>query len=77
MQLIEAPLQAQQYTGNIPQVMYDHCEALGKPTSGNAAGFASMTDLMGLHLGPYPQKLGWHQKGIGAHQEKYLCPRIS
>jgi iron transport multicopper oxidase len=66
MQLIEAPLQAQQYAGNVPPVMYDHCKALGKPTSGNAAGFASTTDLTGLHLGPYPQKLGWHQKGIGA-----------
>lgn len=66
MQLIEAPLQAQQYTGNVPQVMYDHCKALGKPTSGNAAGFASTTDLKGLPLGPYPQKLGWHPKGIGA-----------
>ncbi|KIM42143.1 multicopper oxidase [Hebeloma cylindrosporum] len=66
VQFIEAPLQAQQYAGNVPPVMYDHCKTLGKGTSGNAAGLASTTDLTGLRLGPYPQKLGWHQKGIGA-----------
>ncbi|KAF8956295.1 Fet3 protein [Flammula alnicola] len=64
--LVEAPIQAQQFAANVPSVMYDHCKALGKPVSGNAAGFASTTDLDGLPLGPYPQKLGWHSKGIGA-----------
>jgi len=65
MQLVEAPLEAQQRNA-VPQYMYDQCAALHQPFSGNAAGFASATDLMGLHLGPFPQKLGWHQKGIGA-----------
>ena len=46
--------------------MYDQCSALGVPTSGNAAGHASTTDLSGLPLGPYPQNNGWHSKGIGA-----------
>ncbi|KAH9478002.1 Iron multicopper oxidase fer1 [Psilocybe cubensis] len=66
IQLVEAPLQAQALRENVPQVMYDHCQALGKPISGNAAGIASATDLTGLPLGPFPQKLGWHPKGIGA-----------
>ena len=65
IQLVEAPLIAQQ-RNTAPQAMYDQCKALGKPSSGNAAGFASTTDLDGLPLGPYPQKLGWHPKGIGA-----------
>lgn len=46
--------------------MNDHCAALGMPTSGNAAGHQSATDLSGLPLGPYPQKLGWRPKGIAA-----------
>lgn len=46
--------------------MYDNCKALGKPTTGNAAGHASASDLSGLTLGPYPQILGWRPKGIGA-----------
>ncbi|KAF8156788.1 ferroxidase [Crassisporium funariophilum] len=65
IQLIEAPIEAQQRSA-VPQVMYDHCQTLGKPTSGNAAGFASTTDLDGLPLGPFPQNNGWHSKGIGA-----------
>ena len=65
MQLIEAPLVAQQ-RGAPPQFMFDQCSALGMPTSGNAAGHASATDLSGLPLGPFPQRNGWHGKGIGA-----------
>jgi iron transport multicopper oxidase len=65
IELIEAPLIAQQYN-SVPQALYDQCEMLGQPISGNAAGHASTTDLSGLVLGPYPQKLGWHPKGIGA-----------
>lgn len=64
IQLVEAPLQAQQYADTVPQALSDHCEALGKPASGNAAGIASATDLMGLPLGPFPQNNGWHPKGI-------------
>ncbi|KAI0765253.1 Fet3 protein [Fomes fomentarius] len=65
VQLIEAPLIAQERNG-IPQFMFDQCAALGEPTSGNAAGHASSTDLSGLPLGPFPQNNGWHPKGIGA-----------
>ncbi|KAF8067721.1 Fet3 protein [Lyophyllum atratum] len=65
VQLIEAPLIAQQ-RNKPPQIMQDHCKELGKPFSGNAAGKASTTDLAGLHLGPFPQILGWRPKGIGA-----------
>ena len=65
MQIIEAPLIAQQ-RASIPDFMYSQCAALGKPTSGNAAGHASTTDLSGLPLGPYPQNNGWHAKGIVA-----------
>ncbi|GLB39058.1 putative ferroxidase [Lyophyllum shimeji] len=65
IQLVEAPLLAQQRNAP-PQIMRDHCAALGKPFSGNAVGKASTTDLTGLHLGPFPQVLGWRPKGIGA-----------
>ncbi|KAG6821107.1 hypothetical protein H0H93_006446 [Arthromyces matolae] len=65
IQLIEAPLVAQQLTGP-PQELTDNCKAQGKAVSGNAAGIASTTDLTGLPLGPYQQILGWRPKGIGA-----------
>ncbi|KAG6841148.1 hypothetical protein C0991_001425 [Blastosporella zonata] len=65
IQLVEAPLLAQQ-RNSPPQILNDHCAALGKPVSGNAAGIASTTDLTGLPLGPYQQVLGWRPKGIGA-----------
>lgn len=66
IQLIEAPLVAQQHQSQVPQKLKDNCQALGKPISGNAVGVASTTDLKGLQLGPFPQKLGWHSKGMGA-----------
>ncbi|PFH50518.1 multicopper oxidase [Amanita thiersii Skay4041] len=66
MQFVEAPLQAQQLSGSLPPYVVDQCKALGQPVSGNAAGHASTTDLTGLRLGPYPQKLGWQPRGIGA-----------
>lgn len=65
VQLIEAPLIIQQ-RNTVPQILYNQCRDLGKPTSGNAAGHASTTDLAGLPLGPYLQVLGWRPKGIGA-----------
>jgi len=65
IQLIEAPLQAQQ-RNTLPQAMYDNCEAIGQSTSGNAAGHLSPLDLSGLPSGPFPQNLGWHPRGIGA-----------
>lgn len=49
-----------------PQYYWDQCKMLSVPTSGNAAGHNSTTDLSGLTIGPFPQKLGWNAKGIGA-----------
>ena len=46
--------------------MYDQCKAQGLPTTGNAAGHTEVTDYSGWPLGPYPQVLGWHSRGIGA-----------
>ncbi|PPQ74774.1 hypothetical protein CVT24_003198 [Panaeolus cyanescens] len=66
VQLISSPVQAQQDISHVPPIMYDHCTALGKPISGNAAGHASASDLSGLPLGPFPQRLGWLPRGIGA-----------
>ncbi|KAG1867396.1 Fet3 protein [Suillus subluteus] len=67
VQLITAPLQIQeQALGRVPSFMYEQCSAIGVPSSGNAAGHASPTDLSGLPLGPFFQVLGWLPKGIGA-----------
>jgi iron transport multicopper oxidase len=65
IQLIEAPLVAQQRLGP-PQKMYDNCQALGLPFKGNAAGNENPDDLSGLTVGPFQQNLGWHSRGIGA-----------
>lgn len=65
VQFITAPLQIQeQAQGRVPSFLYDQCTALGIPASGNAAGHASPTNLSGLPLGPWFQKLGWLTKGI-------------
>lgn len=65
IQLVEAPLIMQQ-RNTVPQALYDQCQDLGLPISGNAAGHADVSDLAGLPLGPYPQVLGWKPKGIWA-----------
>ncbi|KAF8551775.1 Fet3 protein [Imleria badia] len=65
VQFIEAPLQVQERAvGQFPSYLYEQCAAQGIPQSGNAAGHASATDLSGLPLGPWPQKMGWQPKGI-------------
>lgn len=66
VQLVAAPAQAQGALSEVPGVMYEYCRELGKGSAGNAAGHASATDLSGLTLGPFPQRLGWHSRGIGA-----------
>ncbi|KAL0568315.1 ferroxidase fet3 [Marasmius crinis-equi] len=68
LQIIEAPLEAQSYAPNFPQKLKDNCQTLGKPISGNAAGNQGTgpDDLHGLKTGPFPQRLGWRPKGIGA-----------
>jgi len=54
-------------TGNAPpSALYDQCAAQDIPTSGNAAGHNSTTDLSGLLVGPFFQNNGWHAKGIVA-----------
>ena len=49
-----------------PSSLYSQCASQGIPTTGNAAGLNSTTDLTGLDLGPFLQNNGWHGKGIGA-----------
>ncbi|ESK96311.1 multicopper oxidase [Moniliophthora roreri MCA 2997] len=66
LQLIEAPLDAQKLNDSIPKALFDNCAAIGKPASGNAAGHTSPDDLSGLATGPFPQRLGWTPKVIGA-----------
>ncbi|KIK41685.1 multicopper oxidase [Suillus luteus UH-Slu-Lm8-n1] len=67
VQFITAPLEAQERAqGRVPSFMYEQCAALGMPTVGNAAGHADPSDLSGLPLGPWLQKLGWLPKGIWA-----------
>ncbi|KAI0287135.1 Fet3 protein [Russula brevipes] len=64
---IEAPLEMQQRAQNVqapPATLAQHCLAQNLPTSGNAAGHASATDLSGLPTGPSVQNNGWHTKGI-------------
>ena len=66
LQLIEAPLHSQEAAkSTYPSVLNSHCAALKVPYTGTA-GHNSTTDLSGLKVGPYPQRLGWHSKGIGA-----------
>lgn len=48
----EAPTLAQQLV-KPPQFMYDQCQKLGIPFTGNAAGRNSTTDLSGLNVGTY------------------------
>ncbi|CAG8699679.1 16609_t:CDS:1, partial [Acaulospora colombiana] len=62
---LEAPTMAQQFV-HPPDFMYEQCRKVGTPYTGNAAGHNSTTDLSGLNVGPYPLKLGWTPKGIGA-----------
>lgn len=50
----------------MPKAMLDQCAAQNIPTSGNAVGLMSTTDLKGQPLGPYALKMGWTPKAIGA-----------
>ncbi|KAH7919193.1 Fet3 protein [Leucogyrophana mollusca] len=67
IQLLEAPLLAQERAfGRVPTFMHEQCAAQGLPSSGNAAGHQSATDLTGLPLGPYHPKTATSAKGIRA-----------
>ncbi|KAG9035834.1 ferroxidase fet3 [Tulasnella sp. JGI-2019a] len=66
--LVEAPtVLASSETYRAPSMIYSQCAQQNIPTSGNAAGHNdSASNYSGWKLGPYPQQLGWHSKGIGA-----------
>lgn len=64
MVFIEAPVEAQA-TVIPPQVMFDQCAMLNIPSTGNAVGLFSTTDLPGVPTGPFPQTFGWKPLGIG------------
>ena len=46
--------------------MLEHCATLGIPSTGNAVGKNSTTDLAGVVTGPFPQVHGWLPRAIGA-----------
>lgn len=56
-------MQSQQ---TLPSFMPEHCAALNIPSSGNAVGLFSTTDLSGQPIGPSPIKAGWTAKAKGA-----------
>jgi len=56
VQFIEAPLEAQKFSQDFPPILNEHCAQLNLPSSGNAAGHMSTTDLSGLTVGPDPQQ---------------------
>ncbi|KAF9260572.1 Fet3 protein [Marasmius fiardii PR-910] len=67
LQIIESPLRIQSRNSALPQKLLDNCRTLQRPMSGNAAGNTdSPNNLRGLKTGPFPQKLGWRPRGIGA-----------
>ncbi|KAL7418969.1 ferroxidase fet3 [Cryptotrichosporon argae] len=63
--MIEAPETFQANT-TIPSQMYDHCAFWDRPTTGNVVGLNSTTDFKGQPWGPWPIKMGWTPKAIGA-----------
>lgn len=78
MTFAEAPLQIQERAkGTFPQFISDQCTAQGIPVSGNAAGHQDPFDLNGLRSGPFPQRNGWHGKGIAAMFGYVLLPLSS
>ncbi|WWC68213.1 uncharacterized protein I206_102136 [Kwoniella pini CBS 10737] len=50
----------------VPQQIYDQCKFWNTPTSGNIVGKFSTTDFKGQPYGPFPVKMGWTSKAIGA-----------
>ncbi|KAK4688038.1 iron transport multicopper oxidase, partial [Tremellales sp. Uapishka_1] len=62
---IEAP-EVFQTTETVPSVFYDHCNFWDIKTSGNIVGLNSTTDFAGQPWGPFPLKMGWTPKAIGA-----------
>ncbi|KAK8865574.1 hypothetical protein IAR55_000718 [Kwoniella newhampshirensis] len=58
--------QAENTTNVVPSQIYDHCQYWNSPTEGNIVGTFSTTDLKGQPWGPFPLKMGWTPKAIGA-----------
>lgn len=65
LEVVEAPDYMQKQL-TIPQTILNQCAAQNIPTSGNIVGTMSTTDFKGEPSGPYPLKLGWTPKAIGA-----------
>ncbi|OCF33774.1 acidic laccase [Kwoniella heveanensis CBS 569] len=58
--------QTNQTTNAVPQQIYDQCKHWGYATEGNIVGKFSTTDFKGQPYGPFPLKMGWTPKAIGA-----------
>lgn len=50
----------------LPSFMSEQCAAQNIPSSGNAVGLFSTSDLTGQPLGPYPIAAGWTPRAKGA-----------
>ncbi|ADV25598.1 acidic laccase [Cryptococcus gattii E566] len=65
--MIEAPEQFQSDSASaVPSQITDQCKWWGKGTEGNVVGKFSTTDFKGQPFGPFPLKMGWTPKAIGA-----------
>lgn len=65
--MIEAPEQFQSDSASsVPSQITDQCKWWGKGTEGNVVGKFSTTDFKGQPWGPFPLKMGWTPKAIGA-----------
>lgn len=51
---------------NVPDKFKQQCQAQGLPTSGNAAGYVSVSDFDGLQKAPGYLQTGWTPRAIGA-----------
>nr|ODN96638.1 acidic laccase [Cryptococcus depauperatus CBS 7855] len=64
--LVEAPERFAGEKANVPERIYDHCRAWKMGTEGNVVGTYSVSDFDGQPWGPFPLKMGWTRRAIGA-----------
>ncbi|WVN89190.1 uncharacterized protein L203_104406 [Cryptococcus depauperatus CBS 7841] len=64
--LVEAPERFAEEKANVPERIYDHCRAWKMGTEGNVVGTYSVSDFDGQPWGPFPLKMGWTRRAIGA-----------
>ncbi|OXG27098.1 acidic laccase [Cryptococcus neoformans Bt15] len=64
--MIEAPEAFQALASSVPEQITDQCRWWHKGTEGNVVGKFSTTDFAGQPWGPWPLKMGWTPKAIGA-----------